>query len=132
MKDLSTKKGTREIPTSLQAWFIVHCVADLLFAIPLILAPVKFLAMLGFSIAEPVTARLVGAALIGIGATSFIKRNSTAESYRSLLTLKLLWSGSAIFGLFLSMIQGSPKVTGLILLIFLSFFGVWLYYFYKL
>lgn len=45
-----------------------------------------------------------------------------------MLTMKLLWSSAAAIGLGLSVIEGAPRFTGVVLAIFLIFFVVWLCY----
>lgn len=122
----------KKIPTSLKSWFVIHFVIDILFAIPLMISPVWLLALFDLSSVDGVTPRLVAAALIGIGGVSFIMRNKTAESYLTMLKLKLLWSASAVFGLVLSVLEEVSSKVWLLILIFTGFFFVWLYYWYKL
>jgi hypothetical protein len=55
------------VPASLRFWFVVHFAADIIFAIPLIFFPGKFVGLWGFESAEIFTARLTGAALAGTG-----------------------------------------------------------------
>ena len=61
-----------------------------------LIAPEWALGLFGFSVVEPVTARLVGAALFKIGGVSLFARSKRVESYSSLLTRKLSWSGPAV------------------------------------
>ncbi|MEE8340621.1 MAG: hypothetical protein V3R52_00840 [Candidatus Neomarinimicrobiota bacterium] len=121
-------KDTMSIPKSLQRWFIVHFVVDIIFAIPLIFFPLWILGLFGLPASESVMARLVGAALIGIGGASFFSYKRTKESYDILLTLKLLWSSSAVLALVLAVVSGAPNIIWLIILIFVIFFFLWLYY----
>jgi hypothetical protein len=83
---------------------------------------------MGWPDAEPVATRLVAAALMGIGGISFIARNADIEAYRHMLTMKLLWSSTAVLGLVLSIVEGAPMATYGFLAIFAIFFGVWLFY----
>jgi hypothetical protein len=116
------------VPTSLRRWFVAHFVADIVFAVPMIVAPVLTLRAFGWSAVDPVTTRLVGAALIGIGVQSLLGRDEDVEVFRAMLTLKCLWSGAAVVGLALSIAQGAPAMTWGFLAIFVSFAGVWNYY----
>lgn len=118
----------KSIPKSLKTWFTIHFIVDILFAIPLIVAPIWTLGLFGLTGTEMLTARLVGAALIGIGGTSFLVRNSGFESYNNLLTLKILWSVSAMVGILLTIYQGAPKSAWIIFGIFFVFSGIWVYY----
>jgi len=117
------------VPKSLRAWFVIHFVADYLFAIPLLIAPTWMLTLFGWQSIDPFTARLVGAALIGIGGASLTERNASAESFRSMLNLKLLWASSAIIGMTVTMLGGGYPLIGWgIVAIFVAFLFVWLYY----
>ncbi len=49
-----------DVPAALRRWFVVHFVADIVFAIPLLVAPVAFGALLDAGPIDPLTARLVG------------------------------------------------------------------------
>lgn len=114
-----------EVPKNLRTWFIVHFAADIAFAIPLMFFPVQFLQLFGWTAVDPVSARLVAAALIGIGVESLLGRNAGIASFRTMLRLKSLWSGSAIIGLTISIIEGAAKGAWLFLAIFLAFFALW-------
>jgi len=86
--------------------------------------------LLGFALVEPITARLVGAALLGIGGSSLITQCAGKESFKSLLTLKIIWSLGAIIGLLLSIYEKvAPPSTWLFLGLFGLFLGVWVYYY---
>ena len=116
------------VPDSLRRWFVVHFVADVLFAAPMIVAPEATLRMFGWTAVDPVTTRLVGAALVGIGVQSLLGRGEGVEVYRAMLSLKCLWSGAAVLGLSVSIAQGAPLMTWAFLAIFVAFAGVWNYY----
>ena len=117
------------VPRSLRFWFVVHFVVDFIFAVPLLLAPVWLLTLFGFENPDPFTARLVGAALLGIGGESLLGWEGTIEAFRAMLNLKIIWSLAAIFGIMLTLIvSGGPLMAYLILLVFAAFSGLWMYY----
>ena len=119
------------VPQALKTWFIIHFIVDLLFAIPLMVAPNWLLSMVGWQAIDPFTARLAAAALFGIGGESFLARNAGLETYRSMLDLKIIWSFAAVVGLALSIAQGAqnhPWFAWGILLIFLLFNILWVYW----
>jgi len=122
----------KEVPQGLRIWFLVHFVADLIFAIPLIFFPDWIFGLFGFTVIEPTTSRLLGAGLIGIGGASLFAYKKGKESFDILLTLKILWSLSAILILLFSIIDGAPKTLWLITAIFTVFSSVWIYYKIKL
>ena len=116
------------VPASLRRWFVVHFVADIIFAVPLVLVPVNLLQVLGWPTVDPLTARMVGAALAGIGIESLLCRNDGIEAFRTMLRLKCIWSGAALVGLSLSLAQGAPRVAWAILAVFGGFAALWNYY----
>ena len=117
------------VPQSLRFWFVIHFVIDFIFAIPLLIAPVWLLTLFGFESADPFTARLVGAALLGIGGESLLGWNGPIEAFRAMLNLKIIWSLAAIAGIILTLIiTGGPLMAYVILLLFAAFSGLWMYY----
>ncbi len=117
------------VTKNLRTWFVIHFIADFLFGIPLLIAPVWMLTLFGWPNIDPFTARLVGAALIGIGGESLLARNADAETFRAMLNLKLLWASTAIIGMGATMLTGNyPMIGWGIIDIFVIFFFVWLYY----
>ena len=120
------------VPKALRFWFFVHFVVDVAFAIPLFLAPTKTMTLLGWTTVDPFCARLVGAALMGIGIESLLGRNADSNVFRGMLNLKVIWSLSAIAGIAMSMAQGAPTMGWVFLAIFCSFSGLWIYYRVKL
>ncbi len=122
----------KQVPASLRRWFILHFFVDYLFAIPLFITPVRLLSLFNFTIIDPVTARLVAAALFAVGGISLLSSNEPSNTYKALLKLKIIWSLSAIAGLLLSLWQGAPVLLWFVILIFSLFCGVWIYYVQKL
>ena len=118
----------KEVPQSLRTMFLIHFIIDMVFSIPLFIAPLWFLGLVGFTIIDPVTARLVAAALFGIGGASYFTYRKGKETYDIFLTLKILWSASAVVGLLLSIVQGAPPVTWLFIGLFAVFCGIWVWY----
>jgi len=123
---------TETLPPSLRTWFVIHFVADLLFGIPLLFFPQLLLSLLGWTTYDPLTSRLVGAALMGIGLESLLGRNASAETFRAMLNLKIIWASSAIFAIAAALFEGAPVMAWALLGIFVVFWGVWVYYRVKL
>ncbi len=121
----------KEVPKALRNWFLVHFIVDVLFAVPLLAAPVYFLTALGWQVVDPVAARLVAAALLGIGIESLLSYKSPAETYLGMLNLKIIWSLAAVAGLILSLAggaQGRPPALWLLLFVFAAFNVLWIYW----
>ncbi len=116
------------VPSSLKKWFIVHFWADMLFAVPLFIAPIYTLTTFGFTAIDPLIARLVAAAFLAIGGTSLIVKNKGPETFSALLTLKIIWSSSAIIATLLAIRSGTTPFAWAILAIYLVFFSAWVYY----
>ena len=117
------------VPQSLRFWFVIHFVFDFVLGVPLLVAPVWFLTLFGFENPDPFTARLVGAALLGIGGESLLGWNGPIEAFRAMLNLKIIWSQAAILGIILTLIfNGGPLMTYVVLLLFAVFGGLWIYY----
>ena len=115
-----------EVPRSVRVWFITHFVVDWAFALPLFLAPQETLRLFGWITVDPVSTRLVSAALMAIGGRSFLMRDASLEHYRELLWLKVIWSLTALLGLVVSAVQGAPPMTWAFAGFFALFSIVWL------
>lgn len=127
--------NTSSVPDALRKWFVIHFWVDILFAIPLMLVPVEMLSMLGWQSVDAYTARLVAAALFGIGIESFLGRNAGVESFRNMLTLKVIWSLGAVLGIGISLAENAqtrPLLAWGILAIFVGFNFLWAYWRVKL
>jgi len=107
---------------------VVHFVADMIFAVPLLLVPGPFLGALGWTCVDPISARLVGAALVGIGVESLLGRNAELDSFQTMLRLKVLWSSTATLGIVASMLQGAPTMGWAFAATFGGFCCVWSYW----
>ncbi|MFP4364690.1 MAG: hypothetical protein ACLFR1_12575 [Spirochaetia bacterium] len=126
---------TEEVYPSLRYWFYFHCVVDILFALPLLIAPAPILTFFGWTSVDPVSARLVAAALFGIGIDSFLVRGEGPEVSKNMLNLKLIWSGAAIIGLGWSLIAGThrrPLMLWLVFVMFIAFAVLWWYYRFRI
>ncbi len=120
------------VPKALRTWFVVHFIADIIFAIPLLVAPTAFLTFLGWPTVDPISSRLVGAALVGIGVESWIGRNQDAEGFLTMLRLKVMWSATATLGILVSMLQGGPLMGWAFFAVFAVFNIIWVYWFVTL
>jgi len=122
----------KEVTGSLRLWFVIHFVVDIFIGIPLLLFPEWAMPLFGWKTVDPITSRVVGAALMGIGIESYLGRNASVEVFRAMLNLKLIWSSSAILGIGLGLWQGGPQAGWLFLGVFVIFWVVWIYYWRRL
>lgn len=119
----------KKVPKSLQVWFVIHFIVDIVLAIPLIFFPVYFFNLLGLELNQIYLARVLGAGLVGIGSASLFAYNKSKESYDILLTLKIFWSITAASALIYSVfVEGAPEVLLWFVRLFIIFSGVWIYY----
>jgi hypothetical protein len=120
------------IKKALKISFIIHFFLDIVFALPLMIMPVRFLSLLGWNAVDPIAARIASAALFGIGIESLLARNADLSSFRHMLRLKIIWSASALTGLIISAVKGYfsiPAITALLIGIFAVFNFVWTLFF---
>ena len=131
----------KNVPKSLRVWFVIHFVVDMVFAIPMMVAPEWVLSLSGltdvadglagtaFLPQEILFVRLVAAALFGIGGVSLWVRDESKEVFVALLKLKVIWSGAAIVALVWALLSGVSGVgIWLALGAFVGFAGVWWYW----
>lgn len=115
-----------KIPKSLVVWFKLHFVVDVIFAIPLIFFPGLVLRLLSLPVENLFLARVIGAALLGIGGSSIFCKKK--EHYEIMLILKIIWSISAILVLVYSAIFENASILWILALVFLIFSVTWIYY----
>ena len=82
-----SQPAAQSVPGALRTWFVVHFVADILFAVPLFVAPRGLLTLLGWTEVDPLSTRMVAAALFGIGIQSLLGRHEGVEAFRAMLNL---------------------------------------------
>jgi hypothetical protein len=124
-----------QVPTALRNWFIIHFLTDILFAVPLMIAPTQMLTFFGWQMVDPYTARMAAAALLGIGIESYLGRNASRETYRNMLTLKIIWSLGVISGIAITIVQGAqapPIFIWIVLALFSGFNLLWGYWRWKI
>jgi divalent metal cation (Fe/Co/Zn/Cd) transporter len=123
-----------KLQKQLKFWFTVHFIVDVIFALALFIAPSAFLKSIGWIEVDPIASRLVAAALFGIGIESFLGRKSSLDSFKTMLTLKVIWSFTAVTGIGLSLIENAqqrpPAAFGL-MLVFVVFHILWAYFLVK-
>ena len=125
------KAVTPDVPRILRVFFIVHFVVDIAFAVPLLIIPVRFLALIGWPGVDPIASRIVAAALFAIGIESLIGSRASTESFLSLLNLKIIWSVAVVAGLLISIAEMGwqvPVILWLVLGVFAGFNALWTYW----
>ncbi len=126
-----TPAPEKRIPKALTLWFIAHFIIDISLAIPLFFFPEQTLELFGWAEIDVILARVVAAALFGIGIESLLGRNGSLDSFKNMLNLKIIWSAAASIGIGWSMIegaQGRPLMGWLLLATFIIFHFIWWYW----
>ena len=124
-----------EVPQALKISFLFHFAIDMIVALPLFLAPVQVLSLFGWIAIDPFASRLVAAALFAIGLESFLARNASAQTFKGMLQLKLVWSAFAMAGLAWSLLEGGLRyrwIGWLLAGVFGAFHILWWYWFIRL
>ena len=123
----------QQVPKALRKAFYAHFLLDTAFAAPLMLDPERFLKSLGWKEVDPAAARLVAAALLGMGLSSYdaAKTKNNLSQYQQMLFHKMVWSSSATLGL-LATAKNAPasqkKALHAFAGVFAGFFGLWAYW----
>lgn len=120
------------VPAGLRRWFVIHFLADVLTAIPLFVAPHAVLEALGWGAVDPMATRLVAAALFGIGIQSLLGVRESRETFRAMLTLKVIWSAFATVGALWTQLDGGAPIGWAVVAIFGGFNVVWSCYRWQL
>jgi len=92
----TSKQG---VPNSLRNWLVFHFYVDYAFAIPFFFFPETTAEILGYVPLDPLAARIVAAALFGIGYSSLLASKFDLEAMRTKLRWAVVWAGSATVGL---------------------------------
>lgn len=125
----------KSVPIGLRRWFIVHFVADMLFAIPMFFIPIVFFTYLGWQTVDPIATRMVAAALFSIGIESLLSRNASRDSFKTMLSLKIIWSTAAVIGLTMGLISGLFSIVAIgvsLLMVFVLFNILWTYWYLRI
>jgi flagellar biosynthesis component FlhA len=117
-----------DVPVTLRQWFVAHAAVDAVVGLPLLFVPGLVLTPLGWGPVDQVSTRLVGAAMLAIGAQSYLGRNAGVEVYKAMLNLKVVWSFAAILGLGVAIAHGAPPAAFAFLSAFIALAGVWSHY----
>jgi len=82
----------KQMATGLKTTFLVHFIVALIFGLTLLLLPQAW-TLVGFPVREVVLYRLVGAAMVGIAASSWLSYKATAwEKVKIVVQMEIVWT----------------------------------------
>jgi len=82
----------KQIPSGLKTTFLVHFIVALIFGLINLLIPEVWGNLIGWPIKEPAIYRLVGAAILGFGASSWWAYKETAwEKVKIVVQMEIVW-----------------------------------------
>lgn len=115
---------------SLRNTFLVHAVVAVLFGLPLLIAPGRFLDVFGWAPIDPIMSRLVGAALLALGWGSFRGwRAATRSDVEILLQVEVIFTVLSVLAILRHVTGGSwPWYVWTMLLTFAAFAVAWIYH----
>ncbi len=112
--------------------FLVHFILGVLLGIFIIIAPETYAEMLDFESDQPMLLRLVGAAVLALGISSwFGYKETNLDNVKILVRLEITWTVLAAIIFFWGMIDGEfPAWAWLNAIMMLAFAGAFTYFFY--
>jgi hypothetical protein len=115
---------------SLRYTFLVHAIVAVLFGLPLLLAPGRFLGIFDWLPIDPIMARLFGAALIALGWGSYRGwRAAVRSDVEILLQVEVIFTVLATVGILRHLVGGSwPWYVWMIFIFFVVFAVAWIYH----
>lgn len=113
------------LPATLRTWFAVDTAIHLIAGLPLLIAPELVLPALGWSAVDPVTSRLLGAALVAMFWPRLARSGNDLEAARRLVAAKTSWAALAALASLLAVMRGAPPAVFAAVAVFVALLGVW-------
>ncbi len=86
-----------QVRPALRITFLVHVIVAWVFGVVFLLTPETLLNAMGTTVQEPATWRLIGAALVGFGASSaFAYREKVWEKVKIVVQMEVVWCALAV------------------------------------
>lgn len=117
----------------LKALFLVHFIAALIFGLPLLLVPAAFMGVLGVRLTDPEAFRLVGAAVLSVGASSWYSYKAAEwEKVKIVVQTEIVWTVLAALAILYGLLfAGTASALWLNAVIMAGFAVAFIYYYSK-
>jgi len=120
----------KELLKGLEIVFLVHFIVGLILGIIFLFIPKTYCDLVGVVMTDPGVLRLIGAASLALGGSSFLAyRSKDWEKAKLLVLTDLIWLVSAIAGLVWWLIESGPVVAWWVFGMFVAFLGVFVYFY---
>lgn len=120
-----------QLSTGLKYIFLVHFIGAGLFGLGFLLIPDQLGSILGVTITDTYAWRLIGAAMLGIAATSWLAyKADTWESVRIVLVLEIVWPVLAALVILFALLFGGFPAPGWILFAIMAIFAALFTFYY--
>jgi hypothetical protein len=122
---------TKELLKGLKIVFLVHFIAGLILGIIFLFIPEAYCTFLGVVMTDHGVLRLIGAASLALGASSFLAyRSKDWEKAKLLVQMDLIWLVSAIVGLVWWLIELGPPAAWWVFGMFVVFLVAFSYFYF--
>lgn len=111
---------------ALRYTFVVHSIVAVVVGAPLLLAPGRFLGWIGWTPVDPLISRLLGAAILGLGWSSFRGAQAAPGQQRNLVETELAFAILGCIGLLRHLLKWAyPWYVWLTLAVLAAFAVAW-------
>jgi hypothetical protein len=121
-----------KMPQGLNTTFLLHFIVCLVFGLGFLLIPNVLGNLYGLNAQEPAIYRLLGAAILGFGASSWLSYKATEwESVRIVVVMELVWAILGTLVLLLALLFAGFPALGWLNVVILAAFAIafgWFYF----
>jgi len=119
----------KQVSPGLKTTFLIHAIVATLFGLAYLFIPKKFGSLVNWPVTEPEAYRILGAAIFGFAASSWLAYSASAwEQVKIVVQMEIVWTilGTLVllYGIFFAGLPGFAWVTAIILAVFAVLFIV--------
>ncbi|MHA2038287.1 MAG: hypothetical protein ACW98X_17755 [Promethearchaeota archaeon] len=120
----------KELLKGLEIVFLVHFILGLILGILFLFIPETYCTLVGVTMTDLGALRLIGAASLALGGSSFLAYKSKDwEKAKLLVQMDFIWLASAILGLIWWLIESGPVAAWWVFGMFVAFLIVFVYFY---